>query len=176
MTRKRKAASASLSRLNDRPTSSALSRNGPLSNSALAFFNQSLDTLPQEPSNAQLFRAFARALKLESAEIAEYLISRASAALTGNSATRAVQSLAMELLLELAPSGAVQCLLAAQIIRTNDLANEFAGRALAAQESDAAIDLNLNRAGKLNRLFLEQVEAFGRFKAASIPNSEKEGL
>jgi hypothetical protein len=70
-------------------------------------------------------------------------------------------------LAELQPTNATEAMLAAQMIATQRSAMRFITRAMAPDQSSDTIEMNVNRAVRLMRLFNEQAETMAKLKGKS---------
>jgi hypothetical protein len=74
---------------------------------------------------------------------------------------------------ELGPTNATEALLSAQMIGTHQAATQFLRRALASEQTEEGTETNANRAIRLMRLFIEQLEAMTKLKGKGGHRPEK---
>jgi hypothetical protein len=113
----------------------------------------------------------ARILGIESGQLAIHLVNQAASPLSagslGHEQVNLAVNLTIDLIAEIGPTGGLQGLLATQMIGTHTAAAEFMKRAMVPSQSSDVIDLNIHRAGRLMRLFTQQVDSMQKLKGLS---------
>jgi hypothetical protein len=71
---------------------------------------------------------------------------------------------AVEMIIELGPKNATEAMLAVQMIGVHEAADRFLKQATVGTQTSEGVEANVNRASRLMRLFLDQVEAMVRLK------------
>lgn len=103
---------------------------------------------------------------IQSKEFADHIVAHAAQALVSPRANNATDVLikGMYAMKEMAPRDATEAMLAAQMIAVNDAAHVFLSNATRNGQSSEAADLNVLRATRLMRVFIEQIETMQRLK------------
>ena len=65
---------------------------------------------------------------------------------------------------EIGPQDTIEGLLATQMTSAHNMAMYFASRAMLSEQSSEGIDMNINRATKLMRLFTQQLELLNKYR------------
>jgi hypothetical protein len=108
---------------------------------------------------------------VESASLALHLINQATGPLSvgarGDAARHDAINLTMDMLTEIGPKGAMQGMLAAQMCGVHAAASEFIQRALHPEQPSEMVDRNIQRAGRLMRLFAQQLDSMQKLKGLS---------
>jgi hypothetical protein len=103
---------------------------------------------------------------LKDGKFAFQILSQAANLQCSSSSEKAVDNFgtALGILSEIGPSGALEMLLAVQMMGVHQAALKFLTNATAEDQTAEGRDLNLLRATRLMRLFLEQLEAMQKLK------------
>ena len=110
-------------------------------------------------------RALANSMGVEDIDTATMLMSQiVNSQHGGDDANKVSINGSINLYRSLEPKDNLECLLAAQMVATHNMAMTFSWKAMLAKQTPDGIDANINRLTKLMRTFTAQVEALRKYR------------